>query len=292
MKKIIFILLLFLVITEGFGQERTFFGKYVDLYEGTFLVVSPDYIEYLTRPSNRVNKFFRIDTLVTGKRKNITKTPVYNPIEATEVVQDTFRVVDIFTETNTISESDYWVFVLQNRNTNSLYKLHYNEYAFYDFPFYILNEITIPDKYFCSEIYTSTDKFTDILKETTSANDDITFLTYRNKNDTAVSYYVTLSIYTGAASMTTLSNATLLLNNGKKLTFSDIEIDLSVSNPSSSFITYSAFAMISLTKDHLQNLISSPIVAFRLGIEDNDIPKFESIRFHELAKCIFNKHLD
>ncbi|WP_448104682.1 hypothetical protein [Pedobacter panaciterrae] len=280
MKKQILTLVFILFAISAFsqGSNTSFYGKYVDMYRGKKGIISTEYEKYQSvgiqsRPILEI-------TNVIKKKKTVLDTVVLeNPLE---LIGDTVLFDDRnFDTRKDIFGSIKYQIPFKSIKTGKSYILDYNDISVYEFPFNIIDPLSIPDDFFCSEIRKSEDEFTGKKKIFTPPSDDIDFeiVTAEGKQFC----FMTLNAVDNSLGSLGGKGVIVLFQDGTKLTFPDEKI---MTNQTSMTGYYSYLAVIRINEEDIKNLQSKKIKGFRLNVIDKMITDFDATRYNLLFKCL------
>src|SRR5690606_30521893 len=136
--------------------------------------------------------------------------------------------------------------------------------------------LDLPEGFYCKDIETTTDKFTNEITSRSDYSEGISFLKITKNGSSKVYLAINES---GSTVNVGKKGLILLLENGKKIEKPNAPIDVEAGR---SNYVYSAF--IELTKAEIDLIINNPITADRLYIYDGEI-KFGA-KLSEYLKCL------
>lgn len=194
-----------------------------------------------------------------------------------KLVGKEFKVVKIYDQTPILSSDSgrYSVLELQNEELGTVYYDYDSKYDF-SFELEVVGGLELPEGFYCKDIETTTDKFTNDITSSSGYSEGISFIKVTKNGSSKI--YLAIN-EPGSTLNVGKKGLILLLENEKKIERPNAEIDVKIS---SSNYVYSAF--IELTKAEIDLIIKNPLIANRLYIYDGEI-KFGA-KLSEYLKCL------
>lgn len=193
-----------------------------------------------------------------------------------------FLVTNIYNENRKYNsdESRYFVLELKNEEMGTLFYSYDGGFE-YDYELEVVGGLEIPSEFYCSDITSTTDKFTDKVSYQSPYSDGITFLRTVENGTT----YTYMGINQPGHTINVGKKGLIILfESGDKLERPEEEIDAKVSSSGTGYV-YSAF--IQLTPNEMILLSEQVMTDKRLYIYDGTIEHGEKLR--QYISCILKK---
>jgi len=260
----IFFLLLCIVKSSG---AQTFLGYDYDLYKGAAVKIQPVKKDEHNGPEYGYFDFYKKPTQAT-----LNKSTIYcrgRDKSQFSTIYDSL-VNREFTVTGTVKAGDYVYLELYNDINKTIYYRYRPDGNPESLPFTVQSEIRITDDYLLAHIDSSFDKIENEKKLSTPPESKVVLYKYEGKD---TMYAIQFNTQPSYESYDPGEGFTLAFKDGTRIRRDDIKIhDIRGEwNSYAGKFLYSYYGLVLLEPSEIQKVLTTPMVAFRLGNNDIDV---------------------
>lgn len=259
--------LLLLVIFANTVSAQTFLGYDYELYKGATLKIQPVKKDEHNGPEYGYFDFYKKPTEATqnksaiycrGRDKSQFST-IYDSLVNRE-----------FTVTGTVKAGSYVYLELYNDINKTIYYRYTPDGRPDNLPFTVESEIRITDDYLLAHIDSSFDKVENEKKLTTPEESKVVLYKYEGKD---TMYAILFNTQPSYESYDPGEGFTLAFKDGTKIRRDDIKIHNTRGewNSYAGKFLYSYYGLVFLEPSEIQKVLTTPMVAFRLGSNTIDV---------------------